>query len=243
MTEDELREMLRGISTKSKFEREAKYTVDPSFLEDANASPSSSSGGSKDPAKRFLLRNPENSDLNQYWFSPKTIAAIVAEAEESCMLELGEEALLGAALLSTPSIHFSMSENTRAMSRFFDFDRQWEKDPGFIFYDFNDPLGLPAELHHKFRIVVIDPPFITRDVWSKYAETAKFLVAPGGRILGSTVPENVEWMGEVLPGIKPRRYQPSIPNLVYQYCMWANYDSERMDTPNDEIPECDRTAA
>lgn len=43
------------------------------------------------------------------------------------------------------------------------------KEKGFIFYDFNKPLELNEELKNKFDILLIDPPFITEEVWSKYA--------------------------------------------------------------------------
>jgi hypothetical protein len=35
----------------------------------------------------------------------------------------------------------------------------------------------------------------------------------------------------------PPPLQPSIPNLVYQYSMYANYESPRLTQPNPEIPE------
>lgn len=57
---------------------------------------------------------------------------------------------------------------------------QWEHDPGFVKYDFNAPLDFPDELRGAFAMVVVDPPFITRDVWEKYAVTVRALLAPGG---------------------------------------------------------------
>ena len=48
-------------------------------------------------------------------------------------------------------------------------------------------------------MVVIDPPFITREVWEKYTEAAKILLKPeGGLVLGSTIDENESFMGELL---------------------------------------------
>ena len=40
-------------------------------------------------------------------------------------------------------------------------------------------------------------------------------------------------------GVRPEgeAYLPSIPNLVYQYRIFANYDSPRLKQPNEEIPE------
>lgn len=35
---------------------------------------------------------------------------------------------------------------------------------GHARYDFNKPEEIPSKLHHTFTMVVIDPPFITREV-------------------------------------------------------------------------------
>ena len=49
-------------------------------------------------------------------------------------------------------------------------------------------------------MVVIDPPFITRDVWEKYAKTAYYLLklnTTAIRILCTTVYENASMMDEL----------------------------------------------
>ena len=79
------------------------------------------------------------------------------------------------------------------------YDTAFNKDPGYVFYDFNAPENLPQELLGTFHMVVIDPPFITREVWEKYADAAKRLLKPeGGIVLGSTIDENEGFMGELL---------------------------------------------
>lgn len=85
-------------------------------------------------------------------------------------------------------------------------------------------------------MVVIDPPFITRDVWELYTQTIKFLLKPGGKILLSTIFENKEMMKELLD-VHPCKFQPSIPHLVYQYNFYVNYESEELNKMNPEIPE------
>ncbi len=79
---------------------------------------------------------------------------------------------------------------------------QWSKDKGFVKYDFNSPenittvitlvyskhffnqiLYIPADLSHSFDIVIVDPPFITQDVWEKYATTVKLILKKGILIL------------------------------------------------------------
>ena len=113
-----------------------------------------------------------------------------------------------------------------------------------MYYDFNAPTDVAAELHHSFDMVVVDPPFITRDVWEKYAETTRLLLkedpltgaTEGARVLVSTVAENHEMMKELL-GVEPVAFKPSIPHLVYQYDCYTNYKSDRLSVPNPEIPE------
>ena len=100
---------------------------------------------------------------------------------------------------------------------------------------------MPAALHHTFDYVVIDPPFITEDVWALYAETAHLLLAAADsptspRILLSTIPENLPLLSSLL-GVHLCRFRPSIPHLPYQYSLFTNYDSERLSALNSEIDD------
>mmetsp|Transcript_62729 Transcript_62729/g.104304 ORF Transcript_62729/g.104304 Transcript_62729/m.104304 type:complete len:189 (+) Transcript_62729:17-583(+) len=178
---------------------------------------------------RFLLRNPENGDHNQYWYSAATIDAILDEIEAS--------GAASAAFVSTPSLYFSVKNlQLKGASKVLDFDKKWEKDPGFVFYDFHVPTDVPPELEHQFDYVVVDPPFITEEVWGKYAETVRFLMKPDGKIMCTTIPENANMMAGLL-GVSPVAFKPSIPNLVYQYCLYLNYPPLVLSRPNPEIPE------
>lgn len=87
-------------------------------------------------------------------------------------------------------------------------------------------------------MVVIDPPFITREVWEKYAACAKMLLRPDGKgmFLISTIDENKDMIKE-LTGSEPQVFRPSIPNLVYQYSFYANYEHPAFHEKNPEIPD------
>ncbi|TNV77600.1 hypothetical protein FGO68_gene11409 [Halteria grandinella] len=184
-----------------------------------------------DSLNPFLAKHKEKSDFNQYWYSKATINFMASECEQ-----FGQKI----AFLSTPSIYFSLkNKEIKAASRVFDFDTKFNKDPGFVFYDFNKPEDIPADLHSYFDMVVIDPPFITREVWEKYATAAKLiLIKEGGKILLSTIDENEGFIDELL-GAKRRAFRPSIPNLVYQYSLYSNYESEGLLAKNPEIPDFD----
>jgi len=179
----------------------------------------------------FLSSHSEKLKLNQYWYSAATIDAMVAEIESVA---------IRCAFLSTPSIFFSLSnKQLQHNSKLLDYDETWSDHPGFVKYDFHKPDDLPASLHHSFDYVVIDPPFITDDVWTLYARTALLLLTPAGsstppRLLLSTIPENADMMRDVL-GVSLVRFRPSIPNLIYQYSFFTNYYSDRLDSFNAEI--------
>ncbi|KAH7440960.1 hypothetical protein KP509_03G017900 [Ceratopteris richardii] len=177
-------------------------------------------------ANSFLRRTLENPNLNQYWYSAYTIDVLVKEIEDNASK---------AAFLSTPSLYFSLNDKQlKDNSYVFDVDPQWQKHPNFVRWDFNDPVNIPECMWHAFDLVLIDPPFITPEVWSKYAEATILLLAPGGKIILSTVQERGELLKQLLK-VEPQVFEPSIPKLVYQYTLFANYQSRHLSLHNPEI--------
>lgn len=95
---------------------------------------------------------------------------------------------------------------------------------------------LPSDLHHSFDVCVIDPPFITREVWEKYAITARLLLKPEGKLILSSIMENAAMLNELL-GVHPVAFKPSIPHLIYQYNFYTNYTPIILSQKNPEIYE------
>jgi len=197
-------------------------------------------------------------DLNQYWYSAETVAKIARVIREQVLqIDLkdmvtqsarqiakggGSRSRVGpwldVAFLSTPSLFFALSKSERSDSRLFDFDPDLGiGEPGYIHYDFRKPEAVPSELRHAFRAVVIDPPFITHDVWRCYVRTARVLLEPNAPtfVLGTTVIENGALLRDEL-GVHPHRYLPSIPNLPYQYAIFSNCDARTLNEINPEVP-------
>ena len=85
---------------------------------------------------------------------------------------------------------------------------------------------------------MFDPPFITAATLEKYARTIKLLLAPGGKVLGCTLRENAPLMRSLL-GVERMAFLPSVPNLVYQFSAYCNYESALLSQPNPELPEED----
>ena len=59
-----------------------------------------------------------------------------------------------------------------------------------------------------------------------------------GKVLLSTIDENEPFILELVD-CKRRTFRPSIPNLVYQYSFYSNYESEGLLAKNPEIPDFD----
>ena len=178
--------------------------------------------------------NKAEAELNQYWYSEHTIATMVKEIEMFATK---------AAFLSTPSLYFALTnDKLRENSKIFEFDRQWEADPGFVFYDFNAPEKIPVSLWDSFDYIVVDPPFITAEVWAKYAETIKLIAKKGAKLFFTSVIENHQMLEEFADtALMVPVFRPSIPKLVYQYHCFTSYESHQLGEANHELPPEDDT--
>ena len=180
---------------------------------------------------KFLKRTPENSDFNQYWYSEKTIQFILNQIQKQGSKRIG--------LISTPSIFFSLPKEVQDKSYLFDIDDALiSKHKNGRKYDFNwtNYDEKFSDLKNTFDFIVIDPPFITEEAWSKFASFAKYLSNDKCKILVSSIAENDEKLKRLL-NLNIKAFKPSIPHLVYQYNFFANYDDEELNTKNPEIIE------
>ena len=86
------------------------------------------------------------------------------------------------------------------------YDKKWETDRGFVFYDYKQPEIFPEALRGTFDMVVVDPPFITEEVWALYATTTKLLIkdgvnvdgSPKGKMILTTLFENAGMLKRIL---------------------------------------------
>ena len=172
--------------------------------------------------KKF--KEKENGDFNQYWYSSGTRERIV----EELILQKWEKV----AFLSTPSLFYSADLPD---SFLFDFDLKFAS-PQFVHFDYRDLKSLPQNMEHSFEAAIIDPPFITEDVWNSYAKAVQILLKPDtGKVICTTVAENETLMIKLFNAHKTT-FLPSIPNLVYQYNLYCNFTPLLLNQINPEIP-------
>jgi predicted methyltransferase len=140
--------------------------------------------------------------------------------------------------MSTPSVFFSVKDWPErkgfyvfdVIGLLYQFDEKFGvKNPNFFKYDFNKPEDIPEKYNNYFDYVLIDPPFITEDVWAKYAKAVVKIAKKDqegkiiAKILLSSIDENEQLLKKLL-NVSKKKYRPSIPHLVYQYSFYANYE-------------------
>ena len=195
-------------------------------------------------AEDFIQETKERTDLNQYWYSPTTIETLVGEIQDLYDDDEtnNKDPLRNlAALVSCPSIYFALPEHLKSRCVVLDLDTQWKLDPGYHCYDFNihPNQQLPSHLQNNFKLIIVDPPFVTREVWEQYAISSKWLgTCNNCRYICTTIHENAKMMKSLL-NLTSNQFRPSIPSLVYQYSTYTNYTSERLNVLNPEIDQID----
>lgn len=185
------------------------------------------------PAPTMTLKD-ENPNLNQYWFSENTRETLCNAVRESISLKGGSTTRV--AFLSTPSLYFTLSDEERKQCTLLDYDTTLSSQNcgSYVFYDFNYPTSIDANLRGLFDIILIDPPFISQSVWESYAITVTLLAKEGAHIICTTVAENEALMKRLF-NCQKSNFQPSVPNLTYQYNTFANFESSALSTTNAEL--------
>jgi len=125
----------------------------------------------------------ENWNESQFWYNERTATT------------LAEQMLHGAtdetriAVISTPSTYIALrnllqndlryKEKIRPLISLLEYDQRFSiLRNDFVPYDFNEPTKLPVSLQAKFDCIIVDPPFLSDECQSKFADTVKWLHNP-----------------------------------------------------------------
>ncbi|XP_048834747.1 EEF1A lysine methyltransferase 1 [Brienomyrus brachyistius] len=162
--------------------------------------------------------------MSQFWYSDET-AERLAE-------ELAHEAGKGGriACLSTPSVYQKLKQQAvDASVVLLEYDNRFSVyGDEFVFYDYTNPLCLPAQINSQsFDIVIADPPYLSQECLSKVALTVKFLSK--GKVLLCTGAIMEEDAAKLL-GVKVCSFLPKHNrNLANEFRCFVNYPS-RLDS-------------
>ncbi|KAJ3199181.1 EEF1A lysine methyltransferase 1, partial [Dinochytrium kinnereticum] len=100
------------------------------------------------------------------------------------------------ACVSSPSAFIKLAKldyTSRSITPYvLEFDRRFNVyGSSFLFFDFNNApsdLDVPgAPTHHQtFDTLIVDPPFLSDECWTKTSEAVRWLMKPGGRVIVCT---------------------------------------------------------
>ncbi|XP_034549893.1 EEF1A lysine methyltransferase 1 [Notolabrus celidotus] len=114
--------------------------------------------------------------MSQFWYSDETASRLAEEV----VREAGAGGRI--ACVSAPSVYQKLKQGVvegsdGVSSVVLEYDRRFNTyGDEFIFYDYNEPLSLPAGVNpQSFDIVLADPPYLSEECLSKVAQTVKYL--------------------------------------------------------------------
>lgn len=116
------------------------------------------------------------------------------------------------ACVSAPSVYQKLKQGVvdgsdRVSVVVLEFDRRFAAyGDDFVFYDYNEPLALPAALQGGFDVVLADPPYLSQECLANVAQTVKFLSR--GKVLLCT--------GEARPPFRREPYLLLSPQTLIQ---------------------------
>lgn len=167
----------------------------------------------------------EDWQLSQFWYDDNTATSLAREAL-SAVNNSGR-----IACISCPTLFARLHSlnQTDCVIVCLEFDQRFSQfGDSFVFYDYNEPLALPAELKGSFDLVVADPPFLSEECLRKTAQTVHYLTVK--KILlctGSVMAE----LAEQLLGVKECSFRPShVNNLANEFRCYSNYCTSLTDT-------------
>jgi hypothetical protein len=177
----------------------------------------------------FNETHPENPAFNQYWYDSVTVDVIVEELSDLVRVGEGEgNPPVRIAFLSTPSIFHAACKRGLIKNCFlFEFDPELlvENHSHYIKFDFRS-LEFEREIIGSFHVFVIDPPFISKEVIDAYANAYRILrTNDDAKVIITSIAENEPLLHAAFGHrISSPPFKPTIPNLVYQYSLFVNYD-------------------
>ncbi|KAJ3592206.1 hypothetical protein NHX12_007334 [Muraenolepis orangiensis] len=183
-----------------------------------------STGPDATPADKFAVGAVgENWNMSQFWYDDETATRLAEEV----IHEAGDGGRI--ACVSAPSVYQKLKQGALEGSDHvsvvvLEFDRRFATyGDDFVFYDYNEPLALPAALRGSFDVVLADPPYLAHECLAKVAQTVKFLSK--GKVLLCTGAIMEDDARDLL-GLKMCDFLPKHnKNLANEFRCFANYTS------------------
>ncbi|OIV90436.1 hypothetical protein TanjilG_01914 [Lupinus angustifolius] len=160
--------------------------------------------------------------LSQFWYSAETARTV---AEEVLSLCDGVDSRV--ACIACPTLYAYLKKMDPNVSlQLLEYDKRFEQyGTDYTFYDYNHPEELPPELKHSYKVVVADPPYLSKECLEKVAEAISFLIQPGESFLLLLTGEVQKERAAEILGLHPCGFRPQhTSKLGNEFRLFSNYD-------------------
>ncbi|KAK4240747.1 NAD(P)-binding protein [Achaetomium macrosporum] len=143
----------------------------------------------------------EDWNESQFWYSDETASFLAKQLLD------GITADMTIAVVSAPSVFIALKNVLLVL---LEHDNRFAVFSEFVFYDFNQPLKLPAHLKGTCDRIICDPPFLNEHCQTRAAITVKWLSKPASTEEGKAQqqqPRLIVCTGERMEGIVTRLYR------------------------------------
>ncbi|KAJ4421524.1 Protein-lysine N-methyltransferase efm5, partial [Neurospora sp. IMI 360204] len=176
----------------------------------------------------------EDWNESQFWYSDETATFLAKQ------LLSGATPTTSIAVVSTPSVFVQLknllnsdayADKPKPKLTLLEHDNRFAVFADeFVFYDFAQPLKLPAALKGAFDRVIVDPPFLSEDCQTKAALTVRWMLKPSGpeKIIACTGERTETLVTEKLYksyGVRTTTFEPKhARGLSNEFYCYANFE-------------------
>uniref|UniRef100_A0A0D9VZ18 Protein-lysine N-methyltransferase n=1 Tax=Leersia perrieri TaxID=77586 RepID=A0A0D9VZ18_9ORYZ len=163
--------------------------------------------------------------LSQFWYDERTARALADEV--ACLVSGLDSSSAAVACIACPTLYaYLKTSSPDVAAQLLEYDERFGQYGGdFTFYDYNQPEELPAAMKHAYRIVVADPPYLSKECLEKVAKTVSFLAHPEGSFLLLLTGEVQRDRAFELLNVRPCGFKPQHSNkLGNEFRLFTNYD-------------------
>ncbi|KAI4365420.1 hypothetical protein MLD38_021404 [Melastoma candidum] len=162
--------------------------------------------------------------LSQFWYDRQTAETV---AREVLTLVSGSARGSTVACIACPTLYAYLKKlDPDAAAKLLEYDKRFEQyGSDFVYYNYNNPDGLPPELKHSFQVIVADPPYLSQECLEKVAEAMSFLAeSQTCRFLLLTGEVQKDQAAQLL-GMRPCVFRPKHSSkLGNEFRLFTNYN-------------------
>ncbi|CAF0807897.1 unnamed protein product [Rotaria sordida] len=174
----------------------------------------------------------EDWHLSQFWYNKETATRLMNEVI-AILPQYGK-----CACIACPTVWSLMhKEYPEIENILFEYDIRFAaNNKSFIKYDYNDDDRIEeiyAPWKHSFDVLIVDPPFLSRECFEKVSRLVKFIGKPTPQCkhiicTGTIQEENVK---ECFPGAYRVTFQPRHErNLMNPFACFVDYETKTLNT-------------